>query len=125
MILSSLFRTSVSPGTATLQAYETFAHPPEEELYDLENDPIEYVNLAGEKKYEDVLVNLREQLQAWRERTADPFLDPGNMERVTAYCDAGADEQERRGARYSYRNGILFNVDMKVLYPDGILQDFS
>jgi N-sulfoglucosamine sulfohydrolase len=109
-------------GTQTMTAFKVFAHPPREELYDLEADPVEFVNLASEKEHAPVLDRLRQDLQEWREKTCDPYLDPAYLERMTAYYDSGAAEQEKRGERYSYKEGILFDVDMQVLYPEGILQ---
>jgi len=112
-------------GTETMTAFEVFAHPPREELYDLKADPIEFVNLAEKKEYGPILNRLSRDLQQWREKTCDPYLDPAYLERMTAYYDGGAAEQEKRGARYSYQEGILFDVDIQVLYPEGLLQDFS
>jgi hypothetical protein len=43
----------------------------EEELYDLQNDPDEVINLAGNSEYEAVMNTLREQLAAWIEDTDD------------------------------------------------------
>jgi arylsulfatase A-like enzyme len=42
-----------------------------EELYDLQNDPDEVVNLAGDPAYEAVLVEMRTQLAAWISDTDD------------------------------------------------------
>ncbi len=42
-----------------------------EELYDLQNDPDEVVNLAGDPDYEAVLNTMREQLATWIEDTDD------------------------------------------------------
>jgi len=42
-----------------------------EELYDLENDPDEVVNLAGDPAYADVLSEMREALAGWIEDTGD------------------------------------------------------
>lgn len=44
---------------------------PAEELYDLQNDPIETNNLAGDPRYEKTLVELREKLNAWGRETND------------------------------------------------------
>ena len=49
-----------------------FVRPrPSEELYDLENDPFELQNLAGVRKYEAVLRQMREALGAWETETED------------------------------------------------------
>ena len=44
---------------------------PEEELYDLEKDPFELVNLADNEQLQDTLVFLRGVLKGWIESTAD------------------------------------------------------
>jgi hypothetical protein len=55
--------------------------------YDLKVDPIEFVNLAGEKEYDPILNGLSHDLQQWRKKTCDPYLDPAYLERMTAYYD--------------------------------------
>ncbi len=119
------FREPESVTGDTLKAFETFANPPRKELYDLTQDPVEHHNLAGHKELSETEERLEKELQTWREETCDPYLDPDYLREMTAYYDHGADQQESRGARYSYQDGILFNVDMGVLYPNGILQSFS
>ena len=57
-------------------AMERLKNPPEWELYDLENDPIEFQNLAGDTDVADAQSRLQHALQQWQERTADPFVDP-------------------------------------------------
>jgi len=57
---------------------------PEEELYDLEKDPWETNNVAGDPAYEEILLKLRGELDAWVEETGDKgqypepeeFLEP-------------------------------------------------
>ena len=49
----------------------------EEELYNLESDPNEQVNLAGEARYRQKLKEMRDMLRRHMESTADPFLDKG------------------------------------------------
>ena len=44
---------------------------PEEELYDIVNDPYEVKNLAGEKEAKPALNDLRKKLSAWRKKIAD------------------------------------------------------
>lgn len=62
-------------GTPVRAAFDTFANPPEFELYDLLNDPIEFHNLAADPLYQTVLQELQTALMAWRTDTNDPFLE--------------------------------------------------
>lgn len=47
---------------------------PTEELYDLENDPYETVNLAGQAEHKMTLGRLRKELYAWMSRSGDVGL---------------------------------------------------
>lgn len=59
--------------------YATWRTSPPVELYDLENDPHELVNLAERPDLAPVRERLLAELQAWREATNDPFLDPAKV----------------------------------------------
>ena len=45
------------------------------ELYDLERDPFEQINLADAADAEPVRQRLADRLQAWMKATADPLAD--------------------------------------------------
>jgi arylsulfatase A-like enzyme len=49
------------------------------ELFDLQDDPHEFNNLAGRESLRDVQERLLQQLLAWRQRTNDPLLDRGQI----------------------------------------------
>ena len=51
------------------------------ELYDLENDPHEFNNLAGQPEWKEVQDRLAQTLQEWRRETGDPMLDPAELHR--------------------------------------------
>lgn len=51
------------------------------ELFDLEADPGETKNLAGQSQYASAQRLLEAALQAWREKTGDPLLDPARRQR--------------------------------------------
>jgi N-sulfoglucosamine sulfohydrolase len=61
--------------TPVRSAFDTFANPPEFELYDLANDPWEFHNLAGKAEHAKAEQRLKIALQAWRQETDDPTLD--------------------------------------------------
>ena len=50
--------------------------PPRYELYDLENDPFEFRNLANAPEYAEIFLELQSSLTDWRKQTGDPLLDP-------------------------------------------------
>ena len=64
---------------------------PAEELYDLENDPLEVNNLAGDKAFALVLLELRTRLEAWQKETLDPWLyrDGVSQRFIQHHLDAG------------------------------------
>lgn len=51
---------------------------PEEELYDLEADPNEFINLAEREEFQDTLLHLRNVLKEWIKTTNDLGLYPEN-----------------------------------------------
>ena len=69
-------------GTAVRRAFDTFADPPEFELYDLKKDPHEFVNLAGKPEVADIQRRLTEALMNWRRQTQDPLLKAEFMARL-------------------------------------------
>ncbi|MHC4327628.1 MAG: sulfatase family protein [Planctomycetota bacterium] len=69
-------------GTPVRRAFDTFANPPEFELYDLKEDPVEFNNLAGKPEHHTVQNRLTEALLEYRRRTDDPFLDPGFVKKI-------------------------------------------
>jgi len=58
-------------GKRTVEAY---LHRPKFELYDLENDPDEIKNLAGDPKHQEILDDLKAKLKAFQKRTNDPWI---------------------------------------------------
>ena len=58
-------------GTRTVDQY---IHRPRFELYDLEADPDEVVNLAGKPQYDGLVQELAEKLKDFQEKTRDPWL---------------------------------------------------
>jgi N-sulfoglucosamine sulfohydrolase len=58
-------------GKRTVQAY---IQRPQFELYNLDADPHETKNLAGDPRQAELLAELKEKLKAFQQRTADPWL---------------------------------------------------
>ncbi|UCC97057.1 MAG: sulfatase [Phycisphaerales bacterium] len=76
-------------GTPIRRAFDTFADPPEFELYDLREDPVEFNNLAGKPEYRAIQERLTEALLEYRRQTDDPFLDPAFMKRIARQASSG------------------------------------
>jgi N-sulfoglucosamine sulfohydrolase len=70
-------------GTAQRRAFDTFADPPEFELYDLRSDPVEFVNLAARSEARGVLERMKGAMVEWRKETEDPLLDAGKLEEMS------------------------------------------
>jgi len=64
---------------ATAPRYNWFKYPfqkdSRQELYDLENDPNESVNLAKDPGYADMCMEFKKKLADWMKKTNDPLLD--------------------------------------------------
>ena len=57
-------------------AMERLAEPPEWELYDLQEDPIEFQNRADDPALAAVRASLEAALTQWQDETHDPFREP-------------------------------------------------
>ena len=72
----SVSREERYANTPIRTAFDTFAEPPAFELYDLEQDPWEFHNLAGDPDHAEAEQRLKSALETWRQETDDPTLDP-------------------------------------------------
>ena len=70
------------------EAYRIFRQPPEFELYDLNNDPWEFHNLAEDPRYAEQLNHLKKRLAKWQVETNDPLRHKHILERLSAENDA-------------------------------------
>ncbi|MHC4191366.1 MAG: sulfatase family protein [Planctomycetota bacterium] len=70
------------------EAYKIFRQPPEFELYDLQNDPWEFHNLAEDTRYTEQLIHLKKRLAEWQEETNDPLRYTHILAKFTAENDA-------------------------------------
>ncbi len=66
-----LARKDAQYGSRTVAAY---VQRPRHELYDLEADPQEIVNLAGRPESAKTLTELQQKVRAWQKQTGDPWL---------------------------------------------------
>lgn len=67
---------------AQKEVYDRFKNLPRYELYDLKNDPAEWVNLAGDPTHSKRLKKLQKALDQWQEETDDAIRLPENLERL-------------------------------------------
>ena len=83
---------------------ERWSRPPRYELYDLENDPAEWKNLADDPEYTEVKSRLTEALHTWQRVTRDPFLAKTNVEAFVSEQLANRDlgYRNRDDFRWSY-----------------------
>jgi len=86
---------------AVRAAYATWRTSPPVELYDLQNDPHELVNLADRSDLAPVRERLLAELQNWREQTNDPLLDPA---KIKLLADEHHEQHQRvlEGGRKAY-----------------------
>ena len=67
--------------TLAHRVYRRLTDRPAVELYDLQEDPYEYDDLAEDPEYADVRARLEAGLQTFREATDDPFVDEAELDR--------------------------------------------
>jgi len=83
-------------------AYATWLRPPAVELYDLEDDPNEWLDRADDPALAEVRGRLLHELEAFRRSIADPFLDPLVLERFTGEQTAALTHPYRREPGFSW-----------------------
>ena len=67
--------------------YAAWTGAPPVELYDLQEDPHEWVNLAGTSEVADVQKRLVAAMKAWQKETGDPFANPVQLVRYVDEMD--------------------------------------
>jgi len=70
-----------TPAGAAIRRWQ---NPPEYQLYDLQTDPVEFINLADDPGHAETLKRLKASLLDWRRQTADPLLLVDGMEKFRA-----------------------------------------
>lgn len=81
--------------TVAGEAFRRYSDPPEWELYDLESDPIEFVNLADDPEHAGKLKKLKTALLDWRKETDDPLLKEEGFKRFREKGEAAAQRMKR------------------------------
>ena len=80
---------------------------PEEELYDMENDPFELVNLSNQVQFQDTLVHLRKVLNTWIKETNDLGRTP-EKDLITMWLPNG--EQPKLKPLQMVEKGEVINL---------------
>ena len=61
------------------EVYKIYKNPPGYELYDLEKDPNEFLNLAEDPEYKTIRFQLIKEFQKWQKSVDDPFFYDSNV----------------------------------------------
>ena len=67
----------------TQRIYNDWLNPPKYQLFDLEKDPNEFVNLANDPALKKVKQRLIERLEKWQRETNDKLSDPALLAKLT------------------------------------------
>ncbi len=93
-----------SPDSPEMKAvFDNYIIPPRCQLYDISKDPDERHNLAEDPGYDSIKAILKAELQQWRERTKDPFLDPEILSAMTREQDSLKQAGVRRVHENAYK----------------------
>ncbi len=84
-------------------AYATWKNPPEYELYDLTQDPLEFNNLSDDPAFHSELEDLKWKLYQWQKNTQDPFLYPEKLRQFVAECEEHLDTPPKE-IKWRYHN---------------------
>ena len=82
------------------KAYARMRQPPRFELYDLENDPHEFRNLADAPELHGDLARASSALTAWRQQTGDPLNNPDHLRRLSE--EVRSVKSKRRGKKHDW-----------------------
>ncbi|MFT4556883.1 MAG: N-sulfoglucosamine sulfohydrolase [Porticoccaceae bacterium] len=93
----------IATASETVQkAYERFLTPPFYELYDLQEDPHEFVNLADSPSHVAIKDRLIGEFRAWQKVTSDPFADAKNLRSFTRSQLNAIDTNYRRDKNFRW-----------------------
>lgn len=69
------------------QVYREWINPPKIQLYDLARDPLEFHDLSGDRKYDQIKKRMLAALLSWQKKTDDPLRFPDKLRRLSAEND--------------------------------------
>jgi N-sulfoglucosamine sulfohydrolase len=84
-------RNSQFPVKVGERSLEAYIRRPPEELYDMQEDQREVVNLADRPEYRELLFGFRKELEDWQRVTKDAWLvrDGVSLSEMQGHIDAG------------------------------------
>ncbi len=98
-------------------AYERMRRPPEIQLYDLTNDPYEFIDLADSLAHQSIKRTLLLELEKWREDTSDPLLDPLSLKQLTAEVQSVTNRTIARKHDWQYPIYFFNNIEEDIPIP--------
>ncbi|MCL3780978.1 hypothetical protein EMN47_11345 [Prolixibacteraceae bacterium JC049] len=90
-------------GRLTKEQKQLLEPLPEEELYDVENDPYEVHNLAKDEKYKAIMHDMRSRLESWQKETTDYGMQSDSEELLKAF----ENYRNKSAAQYQKRSNAL------------------
>jgi len=96
-LAASRYRNSKLPAD---QHVADFLHPPVYELFDLQNDPHEWKNLAGSAMHQEIKQRLLRAMQSFQRRIKDPFANRPN---IAAFIAEQKEYQSKPYKRQGFR----------------------
>lgn len=86
------------------QSFQRWSNPPRFELYDLQTDPHEWLNLADDRAHAEVKERLIAALHTWQQSIRDPFIDQANVDNFVIEQLANRDlgYRKKKQFRWSY-----------------------
>lgn len=82
-------------GKITRKGYETWLNPPRYQLYDLQEDPHEWHNMADDPKHAATLESLKNALADWQDETKDPLRDEALLDQLMNECEEVVKSKKR------------------------------
>jgi len=92
------------------KAYAAYRNPPKYQLYDLQRDPEEWVNVAETPEYKAVLDEMLTAYRAWQKEVGDPFAEPAHVRFWI--------EEQARGREMNYRGKKGFRWGYLDRFPE-------
>ena len=109
-LAASRYRNSKLPED---QHVQSFLHPPEYELFDLQEDPHEWKNLANSPDHQTIKERLLKAMREFQHGIGDPFAIPGNIAAFIAEQQEYQQKPYRRTPGFRWPHLDLFEQARK------------